>query len=225
MRTNPLLWLKCVVIDKKNCGVTNQLWVFAGLITLGQFSPGPDMVLLTRTALREGRNAGLHMAAGITCGLMVHSTIAVAGVAVMFQRFPFLRQVLQWVAAIYLLWLATGLLRNAFGAGAIPAAGDATESARAKSPFVRGFLCNLLNPKVAIFLAAVCAPFLIGNHSMVWALALWLVVVGLGIGWWSLWVLVLQWKPMRNFNERSGRWIDGFFGTALMALALSLMFA
>ena len=61
---------------------TGELLVFAGLIVLGQFSPGPDMVLLTRTALREGAGAGVRMALGISCGLAVHATIAVAGVAV-----------------------------------------------------------------------------------------------------------------------------------------------
>ena len=93
---------------------TGELWVFAGLIVLGQFSPGPDMVLLTRTALREGAKAGVEMAVGIACGLAVHSTIAVGGVAVAFQRLPMLRLVLQWVAAFYLLWLAYGLLRVCF---------------------------------------------------------------------------------------------------------------
>ncbi|MEI6178517.1 MAG: LysE family translocator [Verrucomicrobiota bacterium] len=206
--------------------MTNELWIFAGLITLGQFSPGPDMVLLTRTALREGRGAGLRMAWGITCGLMVHSTIAVTGVAAAFHRFPVMRQVLQWVAALYLLWLATGLLRAALGRPPLPSAdGETARNISTQSPFRRGFLCNLLNPKVALFLAAVCAPFLAGAHSPAQPLALWAIVVGLGIGLWALWVVLLQWKPMRDFNDRSARWIDGFFGTALAALALSLMFA
>ena len=90
-----------------------ELWVFAGLMVLGQFSPGPDMLLLTRTALRDGSSAGVRMAVGIACGLAVHATIAVGGVAVMFLRFPILRIVLQWLSACYLLWLAFGLLREA----------------------------------------------------------------------------------------------------------------
>jgi len=203
--------------------VTNELWIFGGLITLGQFSPGPDMVLITRTALREGRRAGLSMASGITCGLMVHSTIAVAGVAVAFQRFSMLRQVLQWVAAIYLLWLAMGLLRAAWvGTGVLVADGTAG-SASVRSPFVRGFLCNLLNPKVAIFLAAVCAPFLTKHHSPFWPFAIWSIIVGLGIGLWSLWVLMLQWVPLRTRYDRAARWIDGIFGIALISLAVRLM--
>jgi threonine efflux protein len=200
-----------------------ELWVFAGLIVLGQFSPGPDMVLLTRTALRDGSKAGVEMALGIACGLAVHSTLAVGGVAVMFQRLPMLRLALQWVAAFYLLWLAYGLLRAAFAARSpdSKAAGDVRENPH--RPFVRGLLCNLFNPKVALFLAAVCAPFLAGNHPGWWPYAIWGVIVGLGICLWSLWVVVLQWRPLRERYERAGGWIDGIFGTALLLLAVRLM--
>ena len=92
------------------------MWMFAGIIVLGQFSPGPDMVLLTRTALRQGTRAGVQMACGSACGLAVHSPIAVGGVAVRFKRFPMLQWLLRWVAAFYLLWLASGLLRAAYAA-------------------------------------------------------------------------------------------------------------
>ncbi|MCX6866500.1 MAG: LysE family translocator [Verrucomicrobia bacterium] len=205
--------------------VTSELWMFAGLIVLGQFSPGPDMVLLTRTALREGSKAGVEMASGITCGLAVHSTIAVGGVAVAFLKFPMLRWVLQWVAAFYLLWLAYGLLMSAYVAWRTGLPHEPAAKASTHPPFVRGLLCNLFNPKVPLFLAAVCAPFLAGNHPHPawWPMAIWGVVVGLGIGLWSLWVVLLQWRPLRARYECAAGWIDGVFGAALAALALRLM--
>lgn len=205
--------------------LTSELWMFAGLIVLGQFCPGPDMVLLTRTALREGPMAGVAMACGISCGLAVHATIAVGGVTVALMRFPMLRWLLQWVAAFYLLLLAYGLLRAAWialSSGVVPVA---VTQASNDSPFVRGLLCNLFNPKVPMFLAAVCAPFLSGSHPGWWPSAIWAVVVTLGIGLWLLWVVLLQWPPLRSRYERASCWIDGVFGIALTGLALRLMMA
>ena len=49
-----------------------ELWAFALLIAIGQFSPGPDMLLLTRTALAEGSKAGWLMVFGIVTGLAFH---------------------------------------------------------------------------------------------------------------------------------------------------------
>lgn len=190
---------------------------------LGQFSPGPDMLLLTHTALRKGAREGLQTAAGIACGLTVHTTIAVAGVAVAFERMPMLRRVLQWVAALYLLWLAWRMAMEFFVAwysGAIYEM-EVVESRRA--PFVRGLLCNLLNPKAALFIAAVSAPFLSGDHPAWWPFAIWGIVVGFGIGLWSLWVMLLQWPPLRHRYKRHAGLIDGIFGLVLAALAIRLM--
>lgn len=200
-----------------------ELWVFAGVVVLGQFSPGPDMILLTRTALRRGAADGVKMAAGIACGLTVHATIAVAGMAVAFQRFSMLRRVLQWVAAAYLLWIAYSLLRERFVIWYSGVASDSGAKDGPQPPFLRGLLCNLFNPKVALFLAAVCAPFLAGSHPAWWPYAIWGVIVGLGIVLWSLWVIVLQWSPLRNAYEAAAAWIDGAFGLILLGLAVRLM--
>jgi threonine/homoserine/homoserine lactone efflux protein len=202
---------------------TGELWIFAGLIVLGQFSPGPDMLLLTRTALREGAAAGVKMGLGVTCGLAVHTTIAVAGVAVAFERFPSIRRALQWAAAAYLLWLAYGLLREMFVAWYSGVIREGESRVNGRSPFARGFLCNILNPKVALFLAAVCAPFLAGAHPPWWPFAIWGVVVGLGALLWSSWVGLLQWRPLRTRYQRAAAWIDGLFGLALILLAIRLM--
>jgi len=136
-----------------------DLLAFAGVMALGQFSPGPDMVLLTRTALREGAGAGVRMALGIGCGLMVHAGIAVAGLALVYDRYPQFAMILRWGAACYLLWLVYQIGRECRIAwsGAIYEI-ETTPSGR--GAFLRGLFCNLLNPKAAIFLAAVCAPFL-----------------------------------------------------------------
>jgi threonine/homoserine/homoserine lactone efflux protein len=200
-----------------------ELWMFAGVMVLGQFSPGPDMLLLTRTALRRGAREGVEMAAGIACGLTVHATVAVAGVAVVFERLPLLRTALQWAAALYLLWLAWGMAREFFIAWHSGAIHEFEVVESRKTPFLRGLLCNLLNPKAAFFLAAVCAPFLSGHHPTWWPFAIWGIIVGFGIGLWSLWVLLLQWQPLRNRYERSAGLIDGIFGVVLAALAIRLM--
>ena len=200
-----------------------ELAVFAGVMVLGQFSPGPDMILLTRTALRDGVGVGLKMAAGIATGLTVHATVALAGLAVAFERLPALKRGLQWAAAAYLLWIAWRIAAEHFVAwysGAKPADAPVV---RFRSPYLRGLLCNLLNPKAALFLAAVCAPFLAGKHPAWWPFALWSLIVGLGLGLWSLWVAALQWQPLRTGYQRISRWIDLGFALVLAGLSIRLM--
>ena len=200
-----------------------ELAAFAGLMALGQFSPGPDMILLTRTALAEGAKAGAIMAIGIATGLTVHASIAVAGLAVAFEQSPGLRKAISWAAAAYLLWLAWCLLRAA--ASPAPANGENPPASTSRGPFLRGLICNLLNPKAVIFLAATCAPFLTGDHPSWWPFAIAGLVIVQGGALWALWARLLQWQPLRSRYERSARWIDGVFGIALAALAVKLLVA
>ena len=199
-----------------------ELLAFAGVMALGQFSPGPDMILLTRTALKQGARAGAEMALGISCGLTFHSVIAVAGVALALERSSLLRFVLHWVASAYLIWLAIGIGREIFRPGEVRETG-AEETTR--RPFVRGLLCNLLNPKAAIFLAAVSAPFLKGARPDWWPFAICGIVVGQGCVLWSLWAVLLQWNPLRSAYERSVKWIDGAFALVLVGLAVRLVWS
>ena len=201
-----------------------ELAAFAGIMLLGQFSPGPDMLLLTRTALADGGKAGVRTALGIATGLAVHAALAVLGMAWLLERFPLLDRGLHWAAAAYLLWLSWKLLSacvasfskpGGTGQGAPPAFG---------SFYLRGLWCNLLNPKVMVFLAAVTAPFLRGDSSTGRPFALWLIIVVQGGLMWSLWALVLQWRPLRDGYRRAQPLIDGAFGLVLLGLGLTLLF-
>lgn len=200
-----------------------ELLAFAGVMALGQFSPGPDMLLLTRTALKCGAKAGVEMAAGIACGLVVHSAIALGGLSLAFRRTPVLAEGLRWGAAAYLLWIAWCILRELFVfwySGAMKL--NDLEPSR-KRPFLRGLMCNLLNPKAALFLAAVCAPFLAPGHPRGWPLALGGIVVIQGFLLWSLWACLLQWQPLAGRYRKMERGIDLLFALVLVVLAVGLI--
>lgn len=200
-----------------------DLVAFAGVMALGQFSPGPDMLLLTRTALRRGGVAGVEMAFGIASGLLFHSTIAFAGLAVAFQRIPELASALRWVAAGYLFWISYQLLKEHFVkwySGSMQQ-NDAVVSNR--RPFVLGLMCNLLNPKAALFLAAVSTPFLIGARPVWWPVMLGAIVVLQGGILWAIWALLLQWEPLSRRYRKMQSWIDVAFALALIVLAIGLL--
>ena len=200
-----------------------ELLAFAGVMALGQFSPGPDMLLLTRSALRDGARGGVEMAAGIACGLVFHSAVALGGLALAFQRTPMLAEGLRWGAAAYLLWIAWSILREWFLIWYSGALFQTEVVVSRRRPFLRGLMCNLLNPKAAIFLAAVSAPFLSGEHPGWWALALGGIVVVQGFLLWALWACLLQWKPLAGRYRKMERGIDLLFAAVLVALAVGLM--
>jgi len=191
-------------------------------MALGQFSPGPDMLLLTRTALAEGGRSGVVTALGIATGLCLYGGLAVGGAALLLESFPVVRQGMIWAAAGYLLWLGYKLLRASFATfSSDEKKGEAP--ALKGNPYVRGLMCNLLNPKVMVFLGAVVAPFLKGEHPHGWPFALWAVIAIQGGLLWSLWALLLQWPPLRDGYRKAQPVIDGLFGLGLVVLAVRLV--
>lgn len=201
-----------------------ELAVFAGVMALGQFSPGPDMLLLTRTSLASGGRAGTWIACGIACGLVLHASVAMSGATLLLVGASPLACCLRGAAAIYLGWLASQLLRAAWR----PVPDDDLGAAAARDVgarvfWRRGFFCNVLNPKVAVFFAAMAAPFLTPGHPAWWPLALGAVIVTQGLTLWILWAWALQWPPLKRGYRSAARWIDAGFGFALLALALRLL--
>ncbi|MBT7957872.1 MAG: LysE family transporter [Akkermansiaceae bacterium] len=193
-------------------------------MALGQFSPGPDMVLLTRTALASGRTAGCWTAVGIACGLAMHAAIAVTGISVLYSRGGELVIVMKYAAALYLTWLAYQLIRSGLRSSPLLAGHSRGEGESVYLSWKRGFFCNLLNPKVAVFLAGVTAPFLaIQKSPDHWSLILWATIVFEGVILWCVWVFVLQIPMIRERYLRVAHWFDLAFGVILLGLALMLI--
>lgn len=204
-------------------GWIHEWLIFVGVMALGQFSPGPDMLLLTRTALASGRAAGCATAVGIACGLAVHAVIAVTGVAMILGRGGVLGTVMLWLAAAYLVWLAVPLIRHGLQRSKL-AISEADPAGSLWSCWKRGLFCNLLNPKVAVFLAGVTAPFLsIQEPPTAWPVILWLTIVFEGLFLWCSWVFALQWPSIKKRYLRAAHWFDLFFGVALLVVAAVLV--
>jgi threonine/homoserine/homoserine lactone efflux protein len=189
-------------------------------MALGQFSPGPDMVLLTRVSLAHGRKAGWVVAVGIATGLMLHAGLAVGGVALLIQSSEWVYIALNIVAASYLVYLGWNLVR------ALKQTLYSSELSTEKAGlhFWRmGFLCNVLNPKVAIILASIVTPYLSARSELWWPFVLWATIWIEGLILWCLWSSVLQQSWIREKYLRVQKWIDVAFGIALWSIAVVLL--
>lgn len=200
-----------------------DLGLFVVIMALGQFSPGPDMLLLTRTALREGLRPACQMAAGIATGLAIHGTLAISGMAWLLNGHGQIVLAVKILAVIYLLYLVIGLLREAFAAWRAGTKIDfSVKIPQSRSPYVRGFLCNILNPKALLFFAGVITPFLSQAHPAWWPALLCLVMVVQSLTLWCLWAWVLQHKKVRATYNKYHPALDATFGFALLLIAALL---
>ena len=158
-------------------------------------APGPDLLYVISRGISQGRLAGLFSAAGITLGLLVHTTLAALGLSVLLQTSSHAFAVVKWVGAAYLIILGIKSVRNETGLSV----SARLEPVSPQIIFVQGALTNVLNPKVALFFLAFLPQFVTptGNSTLV------LFILGLIFSFWGLLFLTL----VGYFSGRFGLWI------------------
>ena len=118
-------------------------------------TPGPDMLYIASQAISGRALAGLGATAGVCAGYVVHSLLVAFGLAALIAASPLLFSALRWLGVAYLAYLALQLLRSAARSGRVQVRGEA-----APSPFRRGLVTALLNPKGMLISFAILPQFM-----------------------------------------------------------------
>lgn len=141
-----------------------------------ELTPGPNMGWLAIVSAARGMTAGLAAVAGVTLGLAAWMLAAAFGLTEIMLAWPGLYQTVRWAGVLFLVWLAW----EAWRGGGDPAAEDgAAETWRAL--FLRGLAGNLLNPKAAVFYAALLPTFMRPEQGSLLAQALTLGALHLAV--------------------------------------------
>ncbi|MFI9816411.1 LysE family translocator [Saccharothrix variisporea] len=179
--------------------------------------PGPDFVLVTGNAVR-GLRLGALTALGVLTGLLVHATLATVGLSALIAAAPTALLVVKAVGAVYLLYLGVMTLRSR-GTAAAPPRSD-------RSVFLRGLLCDLLNPKVMLtFLSLVPQAMDPTAPPLPQAALLSAVAVGVFAAFWAVVVPVAG--RLASILTRPGvrPIFERLCGTALIGMAASVLAA
>lgn len=100
------------------------LIVFSGIALVIALTPGPDMMFCIARGAEGGRRAAVLAALGLLLGPLAGVAIAALGIATLSEHVPGALDVIRWLGAGYLLWLAwQSLRRPSRRTGAEPSAG------------------------------------------------------------------------------------------------------
>jgi len=133
------------------------LLLFFGASMALTIAPGPDNIFVVTQGLARGRRAAIVTAWGMCSGITVHTLAAAAGISALFYSSALAFQVVKYAGAAYLLYLSWQVLRERGPLAATAA--DASSGPGGAALFRRGFIMNVLNPKVALFFLAFLPQF------------------------------------------------------------------
>ena len=188
-----------------------RLLAFIGIATVVVIVPGPDMALVARNVMRNGRAAGYATSIGICVGTLGWAMAAGFGVATVLATSSLAFTALKLAGAAYLIYLGIMTLRDREAFAAADAAGNA--SLPWHRAFLQGLLSNLLNPKLGVFFLTLLPQFVDPAGSATFqVLQLALLFDLIGIVWlltYSTLLAAIGSALARPGPRRVMRWLTG----------------
>jgi threonine/homoserine/homoserine lactone efflux protein len=125
-------------------------------------SPGPDNIYVLTLGISKTKKAAVVTTLGLCSGLVIHTLAAALGISVIFQVSQIAFDVVKYIGAIYLLYIAYQIFKHRNDPISLEQTQNEVEY---KKLYLRGFIMNILNPKVSIFFLAFLPQFVDTSSS------------------------------------------------------------
>jgi threonine/homoserine/homoserine lactone efflux protein len=184
-------------------------------------SPGPALLLALKTTLTSGRMAGIITGLGLGTMAALWTGLALLGLETVFQLFPWAYALLKTGGALYLLYIAYGMWKDA----SKPLPTSSADAPKLRRAFFTGFAVNMGNPKSVIFASAVL--LVIFPQDMSLAAKASIALNHLLIEWtvYTLFAIALSTSAARAGYLRLKPMFDRVAALILGVLALRLIFS
>lgn len=186
--------------------------------------PGTGVIYTLAIALGRGGAASVSAAFGCTLGILPHIAAAILGLAALLHASAMLFQVVKFAGVLYLLWMAWGALSEK---GMLDAQPDRAPASHWKI-IRRGFLINILNPKLSIFFLAFLPQFIPADTAAPAVAMAWLGFVFM-VMTFVIFVFYGQAAALVRGRVLSSpvimKWLRRSFAAAFAALGLRLAFS
>ena len=191
-----------------------QLLAFAGVALVLSVTPGPDMALVLRNTVRDGRAAGFRTVAGIAVGLLGWAAASAVGVAAVLAASATVFTVLKLAGGVYLVYLGVQSLRS-LRRGTV----HEPTTRPSGSPFRQGLVTNLLNPKLAVLFTTLLPQFVSHGDPAAKPALLAALFIAIGLTWLVAYVFLIGAIARSTSFRRS---MEAVTGVALIALGVRL---
>ncbi|MDK9704368.1 MAG: LysE family translocator [Sulfuritalea sp.] len=199
------------------------LLAFLAASALVTIAPGPDNLMVLSVGISRGRAAGIGFGLGCALGCFTHTLWATLGIGAVVLASEATFTTLKMAGAAYLVYIGLMAWRHAGKMALVQIDAGAAEPIGVH--LRRGFIANVINPKVALFFIAFLPQFVDPARGAVWLQMLLLgvlfaaqtVVIFGSLGWFAGSIGTrLQRQP------RLAVWLDRCAAAIFIGLALHL---
>lgn len=188
---------------------------------VGVASPGPSTLAIAGTSMTSGRRYGLALAAGVMTGSWSWSIAAALGLSAIMFANAWIFEVMRYLGAGYLLYLAYKSTRSALNRSQNSAPGMAVKSYR--SAYAKGLAMHLTNPKAILFFGSL---FSIGVPKGTSIESLAIVVLAVGLQSTIVfhgYALLFSSPPIAQTYVKLRRWFEAIFALVFGIAGLKIL--
>lgn len=202
----------------------NDFLALGIIALLGAISPGPDFIIVTQNALGHGKRAGIAAALGISLGCLVHISYCVLGIGVIVTKSLLIFNLIKYLGAAYLIYLGIkGLLsKNSQRAIAANPITLSSTSLSFRTALKKGFLVNLLNPKVTLFILSIFTQVIDPSTPLHVQTLYGLEFAFIAFGWFTLLSCLLANPFLRNKLLSVQHYVEKTLGAFLILLGIKV---
>ncbi|MQA87526.1 MAG: hypothetical protein GEV03_23610 [Streptosporangiales bacterium] len=194
----------------------------AGVHLAAAVTPGPNVVLVIRTASAGSRRAAVLTAFGVVAAAAVMSATASIGLGLLLANARWVERGLALVCGAYLAYLGVQMWRHS--RRPMGAAGRTIDGG-CWAPFCRGLLTNLTNPKALVFYGSIFTAVLPGTATTALRIAAVVAVVISSSFWHLTLALAFSAGPLQRAYARAKTALDRTTGSLLILLGIRLVLA
>lgn len=190
-----------------------------------QLSPGPDVLLIAKSAASNTRINTLKIIAGISAGIVVWVVLTLMGFTVLVQQFPWIQQVLMLVGGLFLAKMGWGMLNGGLKTLKQDVALDSSDVLeKPQNYFLQGLFTNLSNPKTLIYFSSVFSLALSASAGSDLKTQLAVIIPIQTFLVFSLLMMIVSMPKIKVLYQRAGSYIDIISGVLFLVFAVWLWY-
>jgi threonine/homoserine/homoserine lactone efflux protein len=193
---------------------------------LALVSPGPDFLLIVKSAVRNTKGQALGVAVGIALANGIYITLCIVGVGSLLATSLVVMTVLKILGGLFLLYVAYHALRSKKADYAFVSAETTDPTVGQKSfgrEFATGFLSGISNPKNIIFYLSLFSVVLTNDVGLGFKVGLGVWMTTVVFLWDGFIIFVLSQKRVKRVFGRVAFYVDKVAGTILGLIGLKLV--
>ena len=195
-------------------------FLFAMVCLAGTASPGPSLILLINSVIKDGRRAGVAFGIAHGAGIFLYAALVASGLILLLSIAPWFTIVLEFIGLVFLLFLSISMIRSSIKKEQSVESHPNNLSTTSWHHIRNGFLIVFLNPKVAAFYLAIFSQFLDVALDLESKFIMVITATVIDGCWYIILAFIIAVPKFTNFVNVSANKVEFFLGILLFIVSV-----